>query len=794
MTGITRVVLACFLILAGLPATAFPQIRRVAIGHLTFGPYYYEQECWERFKTELAVLGEGQFEFVYPPEFQVDCGWDPSRVAAAAAGILAEDGVDLVVGQGLAAAVFFFAQTALPKPVVLFGDLDLEFIEIPLADGRSPVANLTFQIQRDKAAADLFWLARLAEGKKKVSILIDPELPEYIPGLPERAAEAEKVHGLKFEFAFYGNTAAETVSALGAETEFLYLTPSARFNTLPKISELLEEINRRGIPTFALEGLPLVERGALAGLYAGSVEKVARANALKVYEILRGEPPESLEVYYRDKEDFTLNMATARRIGYYPAFDLLMEARQIGAEIEEGELFTPAGAVALALKNNLSYAVSLRGLEEQEKEYRKVLANLLPQLEGSAQYRLIDTDQAQASGGFLNRWETGLTLTAQQLLFDYPTWKAVSLAAIAVSLAEASADSARLDTAASALQAYLDVLQARELLRVRRENLEATRNHLGTARVRREQGMGGREDVLRWESQYKNALAQTISAAFSLRKAGLAFNQTLNRPQETPFRLAPPEGDEPWRDSILGAPELDRHFKNWRDADLLREFLVAEALKRSPEVLSASLSLSAAEADLSRARTRIWTPTLSGRFEYTRNLDEEVWDPISGSWGRAGEYPDDDEWFLGVSLSIPLWMGGSNWADMGQKQIALLKAGEALELQEETKGLNVRSSFFDLISALAAWELETGREKIARETLELVEDKYRQGALPIIDLLDAQSEYVSAQAAAVSSYYSVYSELVRLEREVGLIGAAAAPEEVAAFSAALLASLAQTAP
>ena len=656
-------------VLLALPMSAPAEKRDVRIGLVAEGPYYLEEACWERFREELAVLGGENVSFSFPADRQLIGNWEPDSIRESCRRLLEAEDVDFVVGMGLVPSAYFYSQTDLPKPVVLFGSIDGDLLGFEDEEGRSPVPNLTFQLRRGKLDSELAWIKKLA-GDRPVTVLLDPELLEALPDLEERAHAAELRNGLKLTPAFYGDTVAATSGNLPPDTGLVYLTPSARFNTPDKISALLEELNRRRLPTFAFEGTRIVELGALAALFPESVEKAARNAALKVYEIARGEPPADLSVLYHEKEEFTINLETARRIGYYPGFELLMQATQTGSPDPEGPLLTVPGAVGVALRENLRYQIARRELEETRAEYRKVLSSLFPHIEAAAAYQRVDTDRAKASGGFINRWETRATVGADQLIFDYPTWKAVALAALAVESAEIGEEAARLDTAADAILAYLGVLQAQELERIQRENLAGTRNHLDTAKVRLEQGVGNREDILRWEAQYKNVLSATVAARFSLQKARLALNQVLNRPQESPFRLDPLRGAEPWEGTLFGDRRLDSLFQNWREADLLREFLVEEGNRRSPEVRAARLTLSMAEADLERAGTRIWTPTLSARFEYSRLFDEETWDPITQSWGNAGEYPDDDEWFFGASVSIPVWMGGSNWAELGRARAA----------------------------------------------------------------------------------------------------------------------------
>ncbi len=766
---------------------AYPQPETVRIGYVSGGPYYYYQECWDRFKKEMKIMAGSDFQVLYPAESQLVDNWDPKVIVSNCRKLLADPEVDIIVGMGLRITAFFAAQTDLPKPVVLFGTMDIEMAGLETEDGLSTVKNLTFQVQREKIADELAKIKQLAEDKV-VSVLVDPTALAAIPDAEERADELARQARLKHRFVAASDTVEETLEQLPPDTEFIYLTPSHFFNTREEIEELVEGLNRKKIPTFALEGAPVVEMGALAGLFRSDVAKIAKNNALKVYEIIKGEPPERQSVYFRDKEDFTINMATARRIGYYPGFDLLMEARLINEEVEEGPLITVRDSVIIALKNNLNYRITRRELEEEEQEYKKTLANLLPQLEASANYQRIDSDRAKSSMGLLSRWETAGSLKLDQLIFDYSVWKSVTLAERLVMTSEVELEQTKLDTAEAAVLSYLDVLQAQELVRIQKENLESNRNHLSIAQVRLEQEAGSREDVLRWEAEYQSALASLIEASMALTKASLAFNETLNRPQEAPFRLEEIGPEEGNRCSAFGGSRLDPVLTNWKQADLARTFLVEAGQTLSPEVALARLNVEIAEEDLTRSRAEIWSPTVGAQLEYTRNFGEEVWNADGmggGTWSGSGPYPDDNEWSVVGYVTLPLWSGGSNWADLGQKEIALRKAREALRLQEQSTALSIRTAFFDLVTSSTNWELDRERERLTGESLKVVEDKYQKGVLPIIDLLDAQTEYVSAQAAAVSSFYSSISDLVELQRDAGLLEYVKTPAEVEECLAAM---------
>ena len=764
-----------------LAALAGP--REVRIGLISDGPYYYGEDCREQFKKEMEVFEGDEFRFIYPPEYQLVDNWNPDLIRSNCRKVLDAAGIDVIVGEGLITASFFAAQTDLSKPVLLFGDADVELIGLETEEGHSRVKNLTFQVDRGKILKDVKKMKELSRNRE-VIILIDPEAAECIPGVEEMGRAIAKAAGLSISYAYYGLTVEETMTGLPEGTGFIYITPSYHFNTREKIHRLLEEINRRKIPTFAMEGRPIVELGALAGLYSGSLEKIARNNALKLYEILKGEAPEKQKVNFRDKERFTINMDTARRIDYYPSFDLMMEAELINENREEGPLITLRDAIKVALKNNLSYQLSRRDLEEQEHYYRQVLGNLFPQLEATADYQRIDADRAKSSQGMLPRWQTQGGAKLEQLIFDYSVWKSVSLARLSVKLAERDLEISGLDTAQNAINDYFNVLQAREILQIQNENLANTRDHLDIALVRLEEEEGSREDVLRLESEYKSALASIVEAIFDIEKASLQFNETLNRPQESSFRLEQIGPAEESSISVFSSPRIASLLTNRREADLLRNFLVEAGDRYSPEINLARLNVEIAEEDLSRTRAEIWSPTISARAEYNHIFGEEVWNQDatgSGEWGGSGPYPDDNEWTLVGYVSIPLWQGGSNWAEAGEKKVSLRKARQSLALQEQGTALSIRSAFFDLAASSTKYDLEQERERLSRESQELVEDKYRKGALPLIDLLDAQTQYVSARSETISAFYTSIIDLVEMERQTGFLEYLRTSEELIDF-------------
>src|SRR5690606_13458477 len=108
------------------------------------------------------------------------------------------------------------------------------------------------------------------------------------------------------------------LSAIPAETDAVYLSPLPQLDAAG-FSGVAEGLIARQLPSFTLAGPADVERGLLATQTVGAdPERLARTVGLYIFRILHGEQAGNLPVAFHQNTRLTLNMATARAIGYYP--------------------------------------------------------------------------------------------------------------------------------------------------------------------------------------------------------------------------------------------------------------------------------------------------------------------------------------------------------------------------------------------------------------------------------------------------------------------------------------------
>ena len=79
----------------------------------------------------------------------------------------------------------------------------------------------------------------------------------------------------------------------------------------------------------------------------------------------------------------------------------------------------------------------------------------------------------------------------------------------------------------------------------------------------------------------------------------------------------------------------------------------------------------------------------------------------------------------------------------------------------------VRDIVLDLTTEIANIQLSAISEGAAEEGLRLAQDAYSSGAITVIELLDAQTNFLSAQLARASARYNFLATSVGLQRLTG---------------------------
>ena len=697
---------------------------------------------------------------------------------------LANDpGVDLIIAAGPASAAMLAAQGALPKPTIAVGILDVELQQMPLVEPNvSGVRNFTYVLNTHPIQKDLEAFHRI-HPFAHLAVIVSENLKGKLDfaGFFERLAAP---YESQVELVLWGKE--PSLPELSDAVDAVYL--AVVFERSPEeVALLVEALAERKLPSFAMSR-SYVDAGIMAciGDESGR-DQIFRKLALIVEGVALGEELAAMPVRHNLDEQWVLNAATIRRIGFDLSFEALFSARFLKADEPTSERrLSLQEVIAEGLQSNLDLRIEKRNVDLAGQDMRRAKSSLLPTVEASTTLLQIDPDVAERAFGQQPERTGAGTGTVQQVLFSEQVFANVKIQQYLAEAARHRTDLVALDVVLNLATAYFNILLAKTGVRIQDENLEVSRRNLKIARTRNAVGYAGVADVFRWESEVAQATQASIEAFNNLYLAKVQLNRLLNRTDiGEEFEVE----DARLSDQLFGrfdptriGPLIDRVG----DVEILTDFLVAEALQNMPSLKQLAANVKAAERQQQMNRRLYYLPTvaLRGQADYTfwragKGMPPASPDPVNGTWNLA------------LHFTYPLFQGNQRKIAIDQTAIQQ----QQLRLQEESLRQQlsqaVRVRMTNLVSRRTNIHFAEVAAASAQKNFELVQDAYQKGQLAITQLVDAQRAALSARQAEAGAVYEYLVSYLQLENSIGGYTMFMTSEEQEAFVGRLTAFFAK---
>ena len=693
---------------------------------------------------------------------------------------------DLLISLGPQSSQALIQQGNYPQPTIIGAVLDPQVQGLPRdTSGGSGQANLNYLRTPFDVAADLAQFRQVVDFRQ-LAILIDRDLATLAGAIGTNLTDLAQGDET-FTLLPLGQAAPEEVLAqLPAGCDAVYLMPLGKFYQGNARRALLDSLSGAGLPTFAMLGSAWVEDGALASRAPDqSAQAIARRIALNALAILEGQPArEQPTELAASGDDFVINLRAARRSGVYPGWRALGEARLVNIEAQpDGPPVHLRGVIGEALAQNLSFQISQRETEAGQQEVRLALAEMLPELSAGSNFTAIDQARSAASFGATQPYTWAANATLAQVLFAEPLFANLRIQKFLQASRVASQNQTELDVVLEAAEAYFNVLLAGSVLRLQNQNVDNTRINLNLAKDKEAVGYSGVSEVYRWETQLALNKVDLNDAQANLRSARFRLNQVLNRPQNEPFALTEAE----MGDSLLSVldPRLFAYLSDPAQLDRLADFFVVEGRRNLPELEQINLSLQAQERLLQSRQRAFYLPTLGLNGQAGYNLYQggyESAEPIPPSFEAVLPEPITGvTWNVSVGLNFPLYQGGSRQAQKQQTTVDLARLRHQRQDLQNQLELRIRSSLQLAGASFAEIGLSRKAASAAQQNLRIAQDGYREGIVPIAQLIDAQEAALQTEILASNAVFSFLLDFLTVERAIGFYYFLAPPEEQTAF-------------
>lgn len=734
--------------------------KTITIGIITDSPTQHTLIPLPLLIEEMNALMADEFIVRIPKEKQTHADGTLAGVRAVIAKQLADSEVDLIITLGLVSSQQIAQVPNLNKPVIAAMVLDRELQKLPFQDGTSGKPNFTYLTTQKTIAGDLLIFHDMV-GFKHLAILMNPFWLETLPSLKPMLAQIEKLHGFQVTIVPATDNVSNMVHHIPNNTDSVYVAPLLNYSD-KDIQELAQQFIAHDLPSFSSTGRHEVELGLLAAL-GGSLEdkiRFARRIALDVQSILLEEGAENLNVIFEANPKMTINMQTARALGFSPNWRYLLEATLLHAqEPSLGKKLTLHEAFHAAISANLELQVNELFVAIAEENVLLARSNLLPQIVAEVNNQQVDANDPLAVIGIAQNMTTAL-IGAQQSIYSDSFWANFRISEYLEDAEDYKLYGEMLDTLADTGTAYLNILRAAAIKDVRRANLSVTETNLDLARMRERVGFSSRADVLRWESQLALDQQSFLEAGALLLQTQAELNRLLNLPQDELFALT----DEALGqfNNLINEHTLDPFIGNAYSWKLFQDFAIEETMLNAPELSEIdSLTLAKEREQLANKRA-FYVPD----FGIEGGIEQTLTKSGTGSnFAAAGI--SDTQWQINVNATLPLLTGGA-------RQALLVQTGyevEQLNLQnkatQEQLEKRTRDILYQMGESYPAIELSQQAAKAAQENLSLVTDRYEHGDVDITDLIDAQNNALSAQLDQAQARYIFLNDFIALLRSTG---------------------------
>ena len=408
---------------------------------------------------------------------------------------------------------------------------------------------------------------------------------------------------------------------------------------------------------------------------------------------------------------------------------------------------------AIAIKFHPSLVATKETVIANKALVEQALAAYYPQVNFNNSYTALTTNfstspAAHPTGGAValptagpNRYRWTFTdilstgLVATQTIYDFGrTANTVKINRENVASSQENVSITRLTVILNVDQAYYSVLQTKRLIAVAEDTVKQTQEHLEQAQGFYQAGTQPKIYVTNAEVALANAQLALIQTRNNYQVAQVTLNIAMGLRQDLQYEIEDNLGYKP------------------------REITLAEILNtayvKRPELIQFKALERGQEATIKLAKAGYY-PILSGNASYlwrSTGFDQTFY------W----------DWFLGASLSFPLFSGFSTPAQIDQGKATL----RSLQAQEENAKLSIRlqgeQAYLGL--KLADEQIRVTEKAVvqAQENYDLASGRYQVGVGSPLEITDAEVSLANARANYIQALYNYKIAESKIENAMGL--------------------------
>ena len=673
---------------------------------------------------------------------------------------LLNNNTDIILAFGVANNKILNNRASYQKPTILFGAVNKDFSNIDFTKKTSGIKNFTYLIESESFLEDFKVFKELTEFKT-LGIAIESHLVDLL-SLKETFDKTFEKLEVDYKLIPF-NTFIDITTNLD-DIDAVYLAGGI-FLSNNDIKELATICIEKQLPSFTSLGINEVKMGIMATTQSDdNLNQFFRRIALSVEGYVNGTPLAEMPVFIEYGSRLTINHTTAQQVNVPIKYSLINNTSFVGDANTNlnKKSYSILEVINGVLKQNLSLQSQTKELELAKQDVKMAKSNYLPSITASGTGTYIDPELAKISNGQNPEFSTSGNITLQQTIFSEAANANITIQNKLQQAQQENFNAIELDAIFNASNVYFNVLILKTNVQIRMRNLELTKQNLQVSQQNFEAGQSGKSDMLRFQSQMAQDTQALVEAINQLQQGFIQLNQLLNNPLETKIAINEALLDK----GIFKDYNYDQLIK-LLDNPATREpfiaFLTEEAKNNAPELKSLQYNLEAVARNLKLNTGGRFLPTVALQGQYNNTFSRSG----EGSTAPIGFTMLDNNYNVGVNVSIPIFNQTKTSINRQTNSIQLDQLNINKENTELAIDANVRTGVLNLVNQISNIELSQVSEKAAKEALELTKASYANGAVNIIQLIDAQNNYLNTQLASTNAAYNFLINSLQLERFIG---------------------------
>jgi len=415
---------------------------------------------------------------------------------------------------------------------------------------------------------------------------------------------------------------------------------------------------------------------------------------------------------------------------------LLLITIAIFMQSQAQEKWSLQKCIDYALTNNITIKQYEINTQYQQNELDQAKNNRLPDLNASVSQSLSFGRSQQSDGTYkaLNTSSTNFNIGTSALIYAGGRLNN-RIANLDFVLKKSLEDlqKAKDDVTLNIASGYLEILFAKELIKVAEAQIDQTQKQIERTKTLVEAGKVAEGTLLELKAQLASEELDMVTRQNALQIALMNLSQMLELDSYSNFDIETPE-----------LPEMKAQASISEAAQVY-----GKAVLNRPEIKSADYQLRSAEAQLKVAQSSLY-PTLSASAGFSDPY-YNVLNVAEESFGK--QLRNNNSKYVGLSLNIPIFNKFQSKTNIENSKLQIKNYQLQLESTKKELRKQIEQVYTNALASQKRFNANRVASKSMSESFRYIEEKYNVGRVSSVEYNDAKTKLAIAESNLIQAKY-----------------------------------------